>query len=222
MRLFCCNGTGLMKLLGFCGFHGPTTFLLALVTAVFVLLFPGANPHDNCRNMEIIPELQHWCSPGLRIPGMLAAQLQICFIAFRCFRQILSLQSTPGQHRNSQTLLNCFLSIALLFHAAEHHTTWLNLKALSLPHQMMPFIEASAACLLTNNADASCWKAWHTSMSVPSIPRGLHAVEAIVRGRLRHVMSRQSRQPEYCAEAQFHFLEMMTISSHPHDSPLAA
>lgn len=106
-----------MTLLGFCGFQGPTTFLLALATATLVLRFPGKDPHELFRDKSenIRPRLQDWLSPGVRNSCMLAAQLKILAMAFRCFWQIWSLQAAPGQLCKPQTsFLYLCLSRALI------------------------------------------------------------------------------------------------------------
>ena len=95
----CCHDAGLMTLLGVCGVSGPITFLLALIAAILVITFPGKDPHQYACDSkeEPVPGLQYWASPGVRIPCMIAAQVKIWVIAFRCFWQIWRLQATPGQ-----------------------------------------------------------------------------------------------------------------------------
>ena len=102
---FGCGDAGLMTLLGFCGFQGPTAFLLALATAILLLRFPGKDPHELFRDKSetIRPGMQDWLSPGVRNTCMLAAQLKIFAMAFRCFWQISSLHAAPGQLCGSQT-----------------------------------------------------------------------------------------------------------------------
>lgn len=88
-----------MTLLGFCGLHGPMTFLLALATAILVIKLPGKDPHVYLyiTEEETACGLENWVTPGVRIPGMAAAQLKLPAIALGCFWQVWSSQSAPGQ-----------------------------------------------------------------------------------------------------------------------------
>lgn len=162
----CFDDAGLMALLRFCGFHGPVTFLLALVAAILVLKFPGREPHVYLHNdHEDATRLQNWISPGVRIICMLAAQLRILSIAFRCMRTIWSLQPPPGQLCISQTL--CLSSFQ---HSSPSSCCLALYKACVLPYGVVVAAETSALPdeILMQLMHCAA-EAWHARTRVSSI-----------------------------------------------------
>ena len=92
----CYGFTGLMTVLGFCGLRGATTFVATLVITLLVLHFPGKAPHE-IHFYDENPRANHWMSPGIRIPALLAAQLRILVMVVRCFWQVWYLPPASGK-----------------------------------------------------------------------------------------------------------------------------